>query len=127
MPAAALCSLAALTWVYLLAGHGGYWRTDQRLPASGPAPRAWPDVVAVVPARNESSVLPFTLPTLLGQDYPGDFSVVLVDDDSSDGTGEVARGLGDAAPGRLRVVAGAHPGRLGGQGLGHGAGPAGRR
>ncbi len=107
--AAALCSLAALTWVYLLAAHGGYWRTDQRLPASGPAPRAWPDVVAVVPARNESSVLPFTLPTLLGQDYRGDFSVVLVDDDSSDGTGEVARGLGDAAPGRLRVVAGPTP------------------
>ena len=106
MPAAALCSLAALTWVYLLAGHGGYWRTDQRLPAAGPVPRAWPDVVAVVPARNESTVLPFTLPTLLGQDYQGEFSVVLVDDDSSDGTAEAALGLGDAAPGRLRVVAG---------------------
>ena len=106
MPAAALCSLAALTWVYLLAGHGGYWRTDQRLPAPGPVPRAWPDVVAVVPARNESTVLPFTLPTLLGQDYQGEFSVVLVDDDSSDGTAEAALGLGDAAPGRLRVVAG---------------------
>src|ERR1700680_393106 len=24
--------LAAIAWVYLLAGHGGYWRTDQRLP-----------------------------------------------------------------------------------------------
>jgi hypothetical protein len=31
--------LAAIAWVYLLAGHGGFWRTDQRLPGGpgGPA------------------------------------------------------------------------------------------
>jgi len=108
--AAVLASLAALTWAYLLVGHGGYWRTDQRLPAPG-APssrraRSWPGVVAVVPARNESKVLSLTLCSLLDQDYPGDFSVVLVDDDSSDGTAGVARGIGAASPGRLRVVAG---------------------
>ncbi len=32
--AAAACVLAAIAWAYLLAGHGGYWRTDQRLPAA---------------------------------------------------------------------------------------------
>jgi hopene-associated glycosyltransferase HpnB len=96
--------LAAAAWVYLLAGHGQYWRTDQRLPAHGPSWRdAWPAVVAIVPARNEAAILPQTLPTLLAQEYPGAFSVVLVDDDSSDGTGEVATGLG--LQGRLRVVA----------------------
>jgi hopene-associated glycosyltransferase HpnB len=108
---ASLASLTSLTWAYLLVGHGGYWRTDQRLPpsmsnSSGAGHRSWPGVVAVVPARNESKVLSLTLPTLLGQDYQGDFSVVLVDDDSSDGTADVARGLGGASPGRLRVVAG---------------------
>ena len=105
--AAALCSLAALTWVYLLAGHGGYWRTDQRLPRQGRAAagrRTWPGVVAVVPARNEAAVLPATLPALLGQAYQGEFGVVLVDDDSSDGTADVARALGARRPGRLRVV-----------------------
>jgi cellulose synthase/poly-beta-1,6-N-acetylglucosamine synthase-like glycosyltransferase len=74
--AAALCSLAALTWAYLLAGHGGYWRTDQRLPhpdQAAPDDRSWPGVVAVVPARNESKVLSLTLPTLLSQDYQVDF------------------------------------------------------
>ena len=104
----AACVLAALAWVYLLAGHGGYWRTGCRLPAaaqSGPA--RWPSVVAVVPARDEAAILPETLPTLLGQDYPGDFSVVLVDDASTDGTGAVAARLGAGHP--LRVVEGGPP------------------
>ena len=122
---AAVCILAAITWVYLLAGHGGYWRTGQRLPYAAADPAAWPGVAAVVPARNEAAVLPGTLPTLLGQDYPGTFSVVLVDDDSSDGTSEIALAIGRAAaesaesrgsggscprastePERLRLVAG---------------------
>jgi hopene-associated glycosyltransferase HpnB len=104
---AAVCALAAVTWVYLLAAHGGYWRTGQRLPPADGAPAAWPGVAAVVPARNEAAILPDTLPTLLGQDYPGAFSVVLVDDDSSDGTASVARSLAqDIGPQRLRLVAG---------------------
>ena len=104
---AAACTLAAVTWAYLLAGHGGYWRTGQRLPPAAADPAAWPGVAAVVPARNEAAALPGTLPTLLGQDYPGAFRVVLVDDDSSDGTAGVARSIGDeTAPGRLAIVSG---------------------
>jgi len=104
---AAVCALAAVTWVYLLAGHGGFWRTGQWLPPAAVDPAAWPSVAAVVPARNEAAILPDTLPTLLGQDYPGAFSVVLVDDDSSDGTTSVARSLAQqTGPERLRLVAG---------------------
>jgi len=107
---AAACVLAAAAWVYLVAGHGGFWRTDMRLPggADPPDPDRWPSVVAVVPARDEAAILPETLPTLLAQDYPGAFSVVLVDDGSSDGTGAVAAALAGQAPGShtLRVVAG---------------------
>jgi len=94
------CAVSAAAWIYLLTAHGAYWRTDQRLPRAGATdrlPAPWPDVVAVVPARNEAAVLPVTLPTLLAQDYPGDFRVTLVDDGSSDGTGRVA---GDVAAGR---------------------------
>lgn len=47
----------------------------------------------MVPARNEAAILPVTLPALLGQDYPGDFRVILVDDRSDDGTGQVATDL----------------------------------
>jgi hopene-associated glycosyltransferase HpnB len=111
LPLIAACAVTAAGWAYLLAGHGGYWRTDQRLPAAAGWPRRWPAVVAVVPARDEAAVLPGTLPALLGQDYPGAFDVVLVDDESSDGTAQVAAAIGrDQArrPGRgLRIVSGA--------------------
>jgi hopene-associated glycosyltransferase HpnB len=109
VPLVAVCAVAVIAWAYLLAGHGGYWRTSQRLPPASADPAAWPTVTAVVPARNEAAVLPDTLPTLLGQHYPGEFSVVLVDDDSSDGTASVARSLSQpAGPQRLRLVVG-HP------------------
>lgn len=106
----ALSVLAALAWGYLLAGHGGFWRTGCRLPAGGGAGRpaaGWPGVTAVVPARDEAAILPETLPTLLSQDYPGTFAVVLVDDASTDGTGTVAGALAAAHP--LRVISGSPP------------------
>ena len=96
------CVVSAAAWVYLLAAHGGYWLTSQRLPGGAPAREPadggmdrWPGVVAVVPARNEADMLPVTLPALLGQDYPGKFRVIVVDDGSDDGTGEIAAELGD--------------------------------
>jgi hopene-associated glycosyltransferase HpnB len=90
------CLLAAVVWLYLLVAHGGFWRTTQRLPAApvrAPASGVWPGVVAIVPARNEADMLPVTLPTLLGQDYPGALSVIVVDDRSDDDTGAIAAQL----------------------------------
>jgi hopene-associated glycosyltransferase HpnB len=86
----AAVSLAA--WLWLLLCQGFFWRTDVRLPARE-EPRRWPSVGVVVPARDEAGVLPASLPSLLGQDYPGRAEVFLVDDGSSDGTGELAREL----------------------------------
>ncbi|MFJ9173448.1 glycosyltransferase [Streptomyces sp. NPDC102360] len=85
-------SLAA--WLWLLLCQGFFWRTDLRLPPRT-APESWPDVCVVVPARDEAQVLPDSLPSLLAQDYPGRAEIFLVDDGSSDGTGEVARTLAD--------------------------------
>jgi len=107
------CVLAAVAWVYLLVAHGGYWRTDCRLPTGGEhtgrLPGEWPSVVAVVPARDEAAMLPEALPSLLSQEYPGEFSVVLVDDGSSDGTAAVAERLGSAPGAALKVIAGEPP------------------
>ena len=103
------CTAVAVAWVYLVAAHGGYWRTSQRLPRVSGEPDAWPDVVAVVPARNEAAMLPVTLPALLGQDYPGVLAVIVVDDGSSDGTGEVAAGIAAKAGRPLRVISGTPP------------------
>nr|WP_279490649.1 glycosyltransferase [Actinomadura sp. KC216] len=66
---------------------------DRPAAPGGHHPPRWPDVVAVVPARDEAAVLPETLPTLLEQRYPGDFRVILVDDGSGDGTADTAERL----------------------------------
>ena len=106
-------ALATAAWGYLLAGRGGFWRTGVRLPATGADPDPWPSVIAVVPARDEAAMLPETLPSLLAQRYQGRLAVVLVDDQSSDGTAGVAAGLGLAADaaghGGLAVMSGAPP------------------
>jgi hopene-associated glycosyltransferase HpnB len=113
------CLVSAAAWVYLVLLHGGFWLTSQRLPAGGPTgsrggdrgggpdgnaepgaafgQQPWPAVAAVVPARNEAESLPVTLPALLAQDYPGEFRVFLVDDNSDDGTGAIAAELGEKA------------------------------
>jgi hopene-associated glycosyltransferase HpnB len=90
----AVAASALAAWLYLAVGHGLFWRTSITLPTMPGHLERWPSVVAVVPARNEAAMLPETLPTLLAQDYPGAFRVVVVDDDSDDGTGELARSLG---------------------------------
>jgi hopene-associated glycosyltransferase HpnB len=100
-------SLAA--WVYLLFCNGRFWRGDQRLCAQPPADDAlakWPAVVAVVPARNEADVVERSLHSLLAQDYPGELQIILVDDCSDDGTGDIARRLirDHPAGSRLTVV-----------------------
>lgn len=96
-----LTALALLIWLYLLIGHGRFWQTGPVLPPDRPA--VAPDVAVVVPARDEAAFVATTLRSLLAQDYPGPFHVVFVDDGSTDGTGEIARGLADR---RLTVVAG---------------------
>ncbi|MFJ7071600.1 glycosyltransferase [Streptomyces sp. NPDC098781] len=63
--------------------------TDAPLPRP-PQPHKWPSVCVVVPARDEAEVLPMSLPSLLAQSYPGHAEIFLIDDGSSDGTGELA-------------------------------------
>lgn len=106
----AIAGTSFLSWVWLLLGRGFYWRMDQALVSDvpfGDGLSEWPAVRAVVPARDESVLLPSTLPLLLSQDYPGPLEVILVDDRSADGTAEVARRCGGLGPaGRLRVLEG---------------------
>ncbi len=92
-----LATASAVAWAYLVVGHGGFWLASPRLPADPPEPDYWPSVGVIVPARDESAVLPETLPTLLAQDYPGELAVWLVDDGSSDGTGALARALAECS------------------------------
>ncbi len=99
----ALACLALAVWGYLLLLRGGFWlgreRDDRDIPKA-PA-GSWPSVAAIIPARNEADMLPASLASLLAQDYPGQFFIVVVDDESEDGTADTAR---RAAAGSSRAV-----------------------
>jgi len=99
----ALAAISLLVWLYLAAFHGGFWRDGERLVPARPAHA--PTVAAVVPARDEAEGIAASIGSLLGQDYPGAFRVVLVDDGSTDATAAIARALPGA--GRLTVLDGA--------------------
>ncbi len=93
-------------WAYLIAFRGGFWLAGERDDRGQPAdPPTWPAVTAVVPARDEADVIARSIASLLAQDYPGPFRVVLVDDNSRDGTARIAEGLGNQ--GALTVLKGA--------------------
>jgi hopene-associated glycosyltransferase HpnB len=96
--------LPLAVWLYLLLARRGFWLLRERDTNPVTEPVRWPSVVAVVPARNEADVIQRSVSSLLAQDYPGDFRVVLVDDQSDDGTGDLARALNSD---RLTVLPGA--------------------
>jgi hopene-associated glycosyltransferase HpnB len=103
---ALLALLPVAIWLYLLAGRGMFWVMNERDDVDAPpALDVWPSVTAVVPARNEADVIARSIGSLLAQDYPGPFRVVLVDDQSGDGTGAIARSLDTTA--KLDVITGA--------------------
>ncbi|MBM0742078.1 glycosyltransferase [Phormidium sp. CLA17] len=110
--------LSTLIWAGLLAFWGQFWRCDQRLERSSesgvessefkvesseikelitpyPLPRNpfSPSICVIIPARNEADMLPMTLRSLLLQNYPGQLHIILVDDQSTDGTGTIAEAI----------------------------------
>jgi len=84
-------SLAALlVWIGLLLGRGGFWRADQKLDITGATWEEAEPVVAIIPARDEVHTIGRTVHSLLRQDYPGALDVIVVDDNSTDGTAGAA-------------------------------------
>ncbi len=100
-----ICAIAILslaTWIYLLLFHGQFWRSRPVLPAAAGSAAA--KVAVVVPARDEAQNIGASLASLLAQEYAGEIAVILVDDNSTDGTASIAASVGDA---RLTIVSGA--------------------
>src|SRR5690348_8760646 len=64
----------------------------------------YPPVSVVMPVRNEERHLAESVRHVLGQDYPGEFELVLAVGPSADRTEQIARDLAAAEP-RLTVVA----------------------
>jgi hopene-associated glycosyltransferase HpnB len=101
--AAAMVLASLLIWLYLIFAHGQFWRSTPELPAAAPA--EYPEVNVIVPARDEVQTIIPVITSLLAQDYAGPFRVLLVDDNSSDGTAAAAAGAAAAhAPARLTII-----------------------
>jgi hopene-associated glycosyltransferase HpnB len=94
--------LALLIWIYLVFARGMFWQSGPVLAVAYPVTA--PSVAIVIPARDEAPLIDATLRSLLAQDYAGQFRVILTDDNSTDGTGAVARAIADP---RLTVLTGA--------------------
>ena len=86
-------------WAYLILAHGRFWGSGPELTPA--VPGSSPGVDIVVPARDEEESIAAVIASLIKQDYPGKFRVILVDDNSSDATAERA----GSAP-NLRVIRG---------------------
>jgi hopene-associated glycosyltransferase HpnB len=80
--------LSLLIWSYLFFAHGKFWRSTPQLPPA--TPPTFPDVDIIVPARDEAGSISTVIQSLLAQDYAGEFRVILVDDNSTDGTADLA-------------------------------------
>ncbi len=84
-----IAAIPLVIWIYLFFLRGNFWQLHED--TAEPEPLAcWPRVVAIVPARNEAEAIARAVASLARQDYPGEFSVIIVDDHSSDGTGALA-------------------------------------
>ena len=114
---AAVSLVPLAIWGYLLFGRGWFWLCRERDDFAAAANKVrneadvWPSVVAIIPARDEADMIARSVGSLLRQDYSGPFSVVVVDDQSTDGTASIASiAASDAgAAERLKIVTGNGP------------------
>src|SRR5437763_2115479 len=105
MMAVTFATMALAAWLYLTFARGGFWLGRERDDGHPALPAILPQVVIVVPARNEADNILQSVTSLLRQDYPRP-SLVLVDDGSDDATAAVARRAATAqgAPDRLAII-----------------------
>lgn len=86
-----LTLLSLVIWIILLLFRGQFWQGNQRLFEVKEPLLNYPSVAIIVPARNEAELISTSLRSLLNQNYHGLFSIILVDDQSSDDTANIAQ------------------------------------
>ncbi len=84
-----------------------YWRENvplaERVSEAGGPAFAYPRLSVIVPALNEAEKIRTGIASILAQNYP-DLELVLVNDRSTDRTGEIMEELARGSGGRARVV-----------------------
>jgi len=93
--ATSIATLTAVTWSYLVLARGSFWRTKSANPDAREQTGFSGGVLAVIPARNEAELIGSVVTSLLNQNVA--LPIVLVDDESTDGTADVARRAAEKA------------------------------
>ncbi|MFZ0731357.1 MAG: glycosyltransferase [Candidatus Sulfotelmatobacter sp.] len=93
--ATSVAVLTVVIWSYLVFARGSFWRIKSAKPDASDNTAISGGVVAVIPARNEAALIGSVVTSLLNQSAP--VPVILVDDESVDGTADVARRAAEKA------------------------------
>jgi hopene-associated glycosyltransferase HpnB len=103
-----LATISLIIWLYLILLRGRFWWADQVLKQENITLSSYPSICGIIPARNEAEALPISLPSLLKQDYSGELNLILIDDQSTDRTGEIAQEIANKLnyKNRLKVISG---------------------
>jgi len=102
LPPTLLAAVPLSIWIYLLLARGQFWRVREDRLELKPLEN-WPRVTVIVPARNEAQTIFQAILSLAKQDYPGEFSIILVDDHSEDGTAALAEQAANESGASQRV------------------------
>jgi hopene-associated glycosyltransferase HpnB len=81
-------------WIYLLLFRGMFWRVAPLLRAPTNPVNQPARLVAVIPARDEAETIGMAVQSLREQTFDGELHIIVVDDNSSDATAEIARAAG---------------------------------
>lgn len=100
---------SAFLWIYfLIQAILNYLFCGEVEDGEGKDLQSYPKVSIIVPARDEEKDIERAVRSFCEQDYPGDFEVIVVDDESSDDTPNILERLKKEYP-HLKVIKGTGP------------------
>jgi hopene-associated glycosyltransferase HpnB len=103
--------ISGIIWIGLLLFRGKFWLCNQQLNNDNNnnlTLNSYPSVCAIIPARNEEEVIAISLESLLKQNYLGKFSLILINDQSTDKTEIIAKDtqIKINSPHNLNIISG---------------------
>jgi len=81
-----LAITSIIVWGFMVFFRGQFWRSNQFLPNNRMPLKDPPEIVIIIPSRNEEFTIGQSISSLLQQNYSGIYSIIVVNDNSSDET-----------------------------------------
>lgn len=103
-----LATASAISWLVLFFFRGQFWRANQRLTNGTNSSIKLPEIVIIIPARNEEILLGECIRSLVEQTYAGVISIIIIDDESDDSTPKIVQSWCDKNK-NIRLINGTTP------------------